>query len=47
VLRQIIIADRPPGGAFEIVKLAVAQRLQEGGESEAAERQREGGWCGR
>ena len=42
VLGQIIIADRPPGGAFEIVKLAVAQRPQEGGKSEAAERQREG-----
>lgn len=42
VLRQIIVADRPPCGAFEIVKLAVAQRPQEGGKSEAAERQREG-----
>ncbi len=42
VVGKIIIADRPPRRAFEIVKLAVAQRPQEGGKSEAAERQREG-----
>jgi hypothetical protein len=26
VLRQIFVADRPPGGAVEVVELAVMQR---------------------
>src|SRR5271165_3392460 len=40
VLRQVVVADRPPGGAVEIVELAVLERPEESRKAEAAERER-------
>jgi hypothetical protein len=41
VLRQVVVADRPPGGAVEIVELAVLERPKERGEAEDPESERE------
>lgn len=39
-LRRIIIGDRPPGGAIEIVILAIPERPQKGRKAEPAKRDR-------
>src|SRR5208337_1931111 len=39
--RQVVVADRPPGGAVEIIELAALERPQECREAEAAQRQRD------
>jgi len=41
VVRQIVVGDRAPGGAVEIVELAASERPQEGRKAEAAEREGE------